>query len=106
MNNTITLQKSQLRNVIDFIGSLMEAIDVDDPTEFNEGYDAFVEPLVKIAYEDNNTDAGQCEALDRLKVLIEKKYGTIDDERGCYVNGQWLSVADIVALIEEVNKVA
>lgn len=42
--------------------------------------------------------------LDYLKKLIEQKYGTLDDERGCYVNGQWLSVADIVNLIDEADE--
>lgn len=35
-----------------------------------------------------------------LKDKIEHKYGSIDDESGCYVNGEWLSVRDIVNLIE------
>lgn len=124
MNNTITLQKSQIRAVIDFIGSLMEALDVDNPTEFKtaesaknrgcpvlqcredvtEGYEAFVEPLVKVAYNDSNTDSGSGDALDRLKRLLEKRYGNLDNECGCYVNGQWLSVADIVSLIDEADE--
>ena len=36
-----------------------------------------------------------------LKQKIEEKYGSLDDERGGYVNGEWLSVKDIVDLIDE-----
>ncbi len=38
-------------------------------------------------------------ALEYLKELIEHVYGTLDDNRGAYVNGQWLSVEKIVELI-------
>lgn len=37
----------------------------------------------------------------KLKDKIEEKYGSLDDEFGGYVNGVWLSVKDIVALIDE-----
>lgn len=37
----------------------------------------------------------------RLKQLIERKYGDLDNDRGCNVNGQWLSVAAIVELIDQ-----
>ena len=37
----------------------------------------------------------------KLKEKIEEKYGSLDDECGCIVNGEWLSVKDIVALIDE-----
>lgn len=43
------------------------------------------------------------EILDYLKELIERKYGSLDDERGAYVNGRWLSVRAIVDLIDEVD---
>lgn len=43
------------------------------------------------------------EVLEDLKELIEKKYGSLDDERGAYINGRWLSVKAIVDLIEEVD---
>lgn len=43
------------------------------------------------------------EVLKYLKELIEDKYGSLDDERGAYINGKWLSVKDIVDLIEEVD---
>ena len=36
-----------------------------------------------------------------LKDKIEAKYGSLDDECGCYVNGEWLSVKNIVHLIDE-----
>lgn len=41
---------------------------------------------------------------DKLKEKIEEKYGSLDDEHGCYVNGEWLSVKVIVALIEECDE--
>lgn len=37
----------------------------------------------------------------KLKDKIEEKYGSLDDESGCYVNDEWLSVKDIVDLIDE-----
>lgn len=43
------------------------------------------------------------EILEYLKELIERKYGSLDDERGAYVNGRWLSIRDIVDLIDEVD---
>lgn len=44
------------------------------------------------------------EVLEYLKKLIEKKYGGLTDETGCYVNGEWLSVADIIQLINRAAK--
>lgn len=43
------------------------------------------------------------EVLDYLKELIQKRYGTLEDERGAYLNGEWLSVKAIVDLIEEAD---
>lgn len=37
----------------------------------------------------------------KLKDKIEEKYGSLEDESGGYVNGEWLSVRDIVNLIDE-----
>ena len=38
----------------------------------------------------------------KLKEKIEEKYGSLDDECGCYGgNGEWLSVKNIVNLIDE-----
>ena len=37
----------------------------------------------------------------KLKEKIEEKYVSLNDECGCYVNGEWLSVKDIVDLIDE-----
>lgn len=39
------------------------------------------------------------ELLDKL----ESRYGSLDDESGCYVSGSWLSVKDIVDLIDDSN---
>ena len=41
---------------------------------------------------------------DKLKKLIERKYGSLDNTCGCNVNGRWLSVAAIVELIEQAVK--
>lgn len=43
------------------------------------------------------------EVLKRLKELMEKKYGDIDDDRGCYVNGRWLSLAAIYTMMLQVD---
>ena len=43
-------------------------------------------------------------ALEYLKELIENKYGTLDDERGAYLNGKWLSVEAIVRLIDKADE--
>ncbi len=39
------------------------------------------------------------ELLDKL----EQVYGDLDDDRGCYLDRKWLSVKNIVELIEEVD---
>lgn len=39
-----------------------------------------------------------------LKDKIENKYGSIDSDIGCLVNGEWLSVKEIVALIDECDQ--
>ena len=48
------------------------------------------------------------EILDYLKEKIELKYGDLEDESGCYISidhgWEWLSVADIVTLIEEADE--
>ena len=36
-----------------------------------------------------------------LKDKIEQKYGSLDNECGGFVNGEWLSVKNIVDLIDE-----
>lgn len=36
-----------------------------------------------------------------LKDKIESKYGSLDSELGCFVNREWLSVKDIVDLIDK-----
>lgn len=36
-----------------------------------------------------------------LKDKIEEKYGSLDNECGGYVGGEWLSVKNIVDLIDE-----
>ena len=44
------------------------------------------------------------EILNKLLEKLERKYGDINDDRGCYVNGRWLSIAQIVAIIEMVDE--
>ena len=102
--NTITLQKSQLIGAIDFVCSLMDALDVDDPTELNEWYNTHIVPLVTLAFGSSIGVADKCESLDWLKALIEKRFGSLDNDCGCYVNGQWLSVASVAKLIDEAEK--
>lgn len=41
--------------------------------------------------------------LERLKRLIQNKYGTLDDPRGAYLNGEWLSIEAIVELINQAD---
>ena len=41
---------------------------------------------------------------NKLKQLIANKYGDLDNICGCNVNGQWLSVAAIVELIDRAAK--
>lgn len=44
------------------------------------------------------------ELLNELKELIEMKYGEIDDDGGCYINGRWFSPASIYTLMLSVDK--
>jgi len=44
------------------------------------------------------------EALEYLMNLIQLKYGTLDDLRGAYLNGNWLSIEAIVTLINQADK--
>lgn len=37
------------------------------------------------------------ELLNELK----RKYGDLDNDSGCYVNGKWLSIYQVVEIIEE-----
>lgn len=43
-------------------------------------------------------------ALQNLVDLLERKYSSLEDGRGCYVNGAWLSVSSIVEIIERVDE--
>lgn len=38
---------------------------------------------------------------EELKEKIENTYGSLDDECGAYVNGEWLSINDVVDLIDD-----
>lgn len=42
--------------------------------------------------------------LQELLDEIEREYGSLDDECGCYVNDEWLSVKKIVGLIRYVDR--
>ena len=48
------------------------------------------------------------EALRELLERIEVKYGDLDNIRGCYISTnkgyEWLSIANIVELIKEVDR--
>ena len=39
--------------------------------------------------------------VDKMAEKIENKYGDLDDEIGCYINNNWLSVKDVVDLVDE-----
>lgn len=42
------------------------------------------------------------EILEQLLELIEQRFG--NDNRGCYVQGNWLSPASIAELIKKVDR--
>lgn len=43
--------------------------------------------------------------LNSLLLEMEEKFGDLDNEGGCYLNnGEWLSIANIVELIHEVDE--
>lgn len=44
------------------------------------------------------------EALERLKELMENKYGELDDDRGCYINGRWFSLAGVLTLMFQADE--
>ncbi len=49
------------------------------------------------------------ESLEYLLELLEKKYGSLEDDTGCYLRNEygeaeWLSVAEIVRLIETADE--
>lgn len=44
------------------------------------------------------------EVLKQLKELLEHRYGTLDDSKGCIVNGSWLSVETIVEMIDRIDR--
>lgn len=33
--------------------------------------------------------------ITELSAALKKRYGDLDNDRGCYVNGEWLSLARI-----------
>lgn len=41
---------------------------------------------------------------EELLEALKKKYGDLNNDRGCYVNGRWLSIYDIVKIIEELEE--
>ena len=43
------------------------------------------------------------EVVDVAEILgfIREKWGDLDDECGCYINGQWFSVNDVAKVILE-----
>lgn len=49
------------------------------------------------------------EVLEYLKESLERKYGDLEDDAGCYVRNEfgepeWLSVKEIVRLIDEADE--
>lgn len=44
------------------------------------------------------------EVLKQLKELLKARYGSLEDDRGCIVNGSWLSVVTVVEMIDRVDR--
>jgi len=49
------------------------------------------------------------EVLEYLKEMLERKYGDLDDDTGCYCRNEfgeaeWLSVKEIVRLIDRADE--
>lgn len=40
--------------------------------------------------------------IDKMELLerLEEKFGSLSDDRGCYINGEWFSLEAVVSLIE------
>lgn len=43
------------------------------------------------------------EVVDVTEILefIREKWGSLDDECGCFINGNWLSIRDVAKMIVE-----
>ncbi len=39
--------------------------------------------------------------MEQLEELLLSVYGTIDRIRGCYVNGRWLSIDDVLRIVSD-----
>lgn len=46
------------------------------------------------------------EVLKQLKELLELRYGSLEDDRGCIINGSWLSVENIVQMIDRIDRLS
>ena len=70
----------------------------------NQGIDSREKVEAWLNSEVENSLSTNMEDYNKLKQLIANKYGDLDNARGCNVNGQWLSVAAIVELIDKAAK--
>ena len=43
------------------------------------------------------------DVLKQVYDAIKEKYGTTANAKGCYINGVWLSINDIVEILYEVD---
>jgi len=48
---------------------------------------------------DSGDFVGNVVDVDDILTVLREVYGDIDDDCGCYVNGTWLSVRDVVSKI-------
>lgn len=67
----------------------------------DEAADLIEKQQAVIASYTSNQGCADVAEQSKLKQLIARKYGDLDNNRGCNVNGQWLSVAAIVELIDQ-----
>ncbi len=44
------------------------------------------------------------EVLQQLKDALERRYGSLENSSGCVINGSWLSVENIVSMIDRVDR--
>lgn len=44
------------------------------------------------------------EVLQQLKDALERRYGNLEDNKGCIINGSWLSIESIVEMIDRIDR--
>ena len=91
MKNRFTMKDSDGRHYIESANGKLES------NIFGHTYGEAIDHFAKL-------ETADVVERNKLKQLIERKYGDLDNTCGCYVNGQWLSVAAIVELIDQTTK--